>query len=96
MKLVEQLSEAFLADIDKRLNQIPIEARDSAAYYHCRGLFYKLLGDREKSRKYFNTALNIDGNFISARREISQLGDKEKTSIMSMDLKDVVGALFKK
>jgi CheY-like chemotaxis protein len=97
MKLVKNLSEAFLADIDKRLNHIPIESRDSAAYYHCRGLFYKLLEDREKSRKYFNTALSIDSNFISARRELSQLGEKkERTNIMQMDLKDVVGALFKK
>ncbi len=99
MKLVKKLSEAFMADMDKRLNQIPIEARDSAAYYHCRGLFFNLLGDREKSRKYFNTALNIDSGFISARRELSQLGGKKKsgmTNIMQIDLKDVVGSLFKK
>ncbi len=99
MKLVKQLSEAFMADIDKRLNQIPIEARDSAAYYHCRGLFYNLLGDREKSRKYFNTALSIDNGFISARRELSQLAGGRKggmTNIMQLDLKDVVGSLFKK
>ncbi len=96
MKLVNPMSEAFMADIDKRLNQIPIEARDTAAYYHCRGLFYALLGDRDKSRKYFNTALNIDNGFISARRELSQLGGKEKTNIMNIDLKEVVGSLFKK
>lgn len=99
MKLQKNLNEAFMVDIDKRLNQIPIEARDSAAYYHCRGLYYGLLGDREKARKYFTTALNIDGSFISARREISALGESRKgamTQIFKADLKDVVGSLFKK
>ncbi len=89
--------EGFITDIDKRLNQIPIESRDSASYYLVRGLYYKMLRDIEKSKKYFNTALNIDSGFISARRELSQLKSKrEQTSILSADLKDVVGFLFKK
>lgn len=99
MKLVKNLSEGFLADIDRRLNQIPIEARDTAAYYHSRGLYFVLLGDREKARKYFTTALSIDSSFISSRRELSSLGNKkvrEGTNIFQMDLKDVVGSLFKK
>ncbi len=97
MKLVKNLSEAFMTDIDKRLNMIQIEARDSAPYYHCRGLYYSLLGDQERARKYFATALNVDGQFISARRELSNLGTKkESTSIFQTDLRDVVGSLFKK
>ncbi len=89
--------DGFITDLDKRLNQIPIESRDSAPYYLVRGLYYKLLKDPEKSKKYFATALNIDGTFISARRELSQLKNKkEHTSILSADLKDVVGFLFKK
>ena len=99
MKLTKNISEGFLADIDKRLNLIPIEARDSAAYYHSRGLFYLLMGDKEKARKYFNTALSIDSSFISARRELSAIGDSRKggvTGIFQTDLKDVVGNLFKK
>jgi hypothetical protein len=51
LKLNQKVSDAFITDIDKRLNQIPIESRDNAAYYHCRGLFYKVLGDLEKSKK---------------------------------------------
>ena len=86
LKLAKNLSDGFFADIDKRLNQIPIEARDSAVYYHCRGLFYKLQGDNEKGRKYFMTALNADSNFISARRELSQLGASDRKEHTSRTL----------
>jgi hypothetical protein len=44
------------------------------------------------------TALNIDNSFISARREMSQLGNgkKEITNILNMDLGQALGSLFKK
>lgn len=93
---LQKASEGFLSDTDKKLNLIPIESRDSAAYYHTRGLYYKMAGDIEKAKKYFNTALNVDNTFISARREISQLPTKKDVNIFNADLKDVVGALFKK
>jgi curved DNA-binding protein CbpA len=98
LKTTKGPSEGFLADIDKRLNQIPIEARDNAPYYHCRGLYYTQLKDNEKAKKYFMTALNIDNSFISARREMSQLGNgkKEITNILNMDLGQALGSLFKK
>ena len=99
LKLTKKTTDGFLTDIDKRLNQIPIESRDTAPYYHCRGLYYLTKGDPERARKYFTTALNIDNAFISARREISQLSSpnkKESTNILSMDLTQVFGDLFKK
>lgn len=98
LKITKQPSEAFLSDVDKRLNQIPIESRDSAAYYHCRGLYFGLLGDKEKAKKYFKTAINLDAQFISARREMTQISTQKKDfkNILNADLKDVVGLLFKK
>ncbi len=98
LKTTKGPSEGFLGDIDKRLNQIPIEARDNAPYYHCRGLYYTHLKDNEKAKKYFMTSLNIDSSFISARREMSQLGNgkKEITNILNMDLGQALGSLFKK
>lgn len=97
LKCAKKMSESLLADVDKRLNQVPIEARDSAPYYHTRGVFFKAAGNTEKARKYFHTALNQDNNFISTRRELSELkSKKEMTNIFSADLKDVVGMLFKK
>ncbi len=98
LKTVTKMSEGFLADIDKRLNHIPIESRDTSPYYHCRGLYFLGLNDKEKARKYFTTALNIDNSFISARRELSQLGDSRKgsTNLLTMDLGQAIGSLFKK
>lgn len=97
LKSTTNPSEGFLADVDKKLNLIPLESRDSAAYYHVRGLYYKVSQDNERARKYFETALNIDNTFISARREISLLtSKKEPVSLLTADLKDVVGLLFKK
>ena len=98
MKLVKQPTPSFLSLMGQRLNKIPVEARDTPPYYHCRGLYYALMNDREKSRKYFNTALGLDSAFISARRELNSLGQKKEkvTSILHADLKDVVGALFKR
>lgn len=97
IKVTKGSSESHISELDKKLNQIPIESRDSAAYYLARGLYYKLTGDIERARKYFNTALNIDQGFISARRELSQLGSKkEVTNILNANVKDVFGMLFKK
>lgn len=97
IKVNDNPAEGFMADVDKKLNQIPLESRDSAAYYHTRGLYYRMTGDFERAKKYFTTALNLDSQFISARREMSTLGSKkEQTSILKTDLKDVVGLLFKK
>jgi CheY-like chemotaxis protein/curved DNA-binding protein CbpA len=97
LKCAKKVTDGLMADIDKRLNQVPLEARDTAAYYHTRGIYYKCLKNMEKARKYFHTALNQDNAFISARRELSELKSKrEATNIFSADLKDVVGMLFKK
>jgi CheY-like chemotaxis protein len=100
MKLQKKVSNGFMSDIEKRLKDIPIESRDNPVYYHCRGLYYKILNDKEQARKNFATALNIDSGFINSRRELSSIGDApvkhNLTSIFQTDLKDVVGSLFKK
>jgi len=79
------------------LKLIPLESRDSAAYYHVRGLYYKLKNDHEKAKKQFTAALNKDPSFINARREISHLREKiDISKLLKGNLKDVVGLLFKK
>lgn len=97
IKLASNVTETFTVEIEKRLNQIPLESRDSAAYYHTRGLFCILIQDKERARKYFHTALNMDQTFINSRRELSLLGaSKEPVNILTADLKDVVGMIFSK
>lgn len=98
IKTTNNPAPGFIADIDKRLNQIPLEARDTPAYYLVRGLYYVLIHENDKAKKYFSTAMTMDHAFISARRELSQIkgsSKKEHTSILTADLKDIMN-LFKK
>ncbi|MCJ8276417.1 MAG: DnaJ domain-containing protein, partial [Bdellovibrionales bacterium] len=97
IKMAKQTTDNFCLEIEKKLNQVPLESRDSAAYYHTRGLFCVMINDNDKARKYFHTALNMDQTFINSRRELSQLGSKkEPVNILTADLKDVVGMIFSK
>ena len=97
IKTTKNPSQSFIFDIDKKLKLIPIESRDSAAYYHVRGLYYKLKNDHEKAKKQFLAALNRDPSLISARREMSDLRKKIDISmLLKGNLKDVVGLLFKR
>ncbi|MCB0379162.1 MAG: response regulator [Bdellovibrionales bacterium] len=97
IKRKKQPTESFFKEMERQLNQIPPESRDSATYYHTRGLYCKMTGDIERAKKYFKTALNLDQTFIHSRRELSQIeGAREKTNILQADLKDVVGMLFRK
>ena len=97
MKTTKNPGHNFISDIDKKLKLIPLDSRDLAAYYHVRGLYYKIKNDHEKAKKQFLAALSRDPNLISARREMAEL--KEKIDISKLfkgNLKDVVGLLFKK
>ncbi len=97
IKTTKTPSPGFIADIDKKLKLIPLESKDSAAYYHVRGLYYKLNNNHEKARKQFLAALNRDPGFISARREMSHLKKKIDVSmLLKGNLKDVVGLFLKK
>ena len=98
LKATKNPTERFLKEIEKRLQQIPLQSRDTAAYYHTRGLFFVTLGDNQKAIKYFKTALTMDTGFINSRRELSALEKRknEVTNIFQADLKDVVGMLFKR
>ena len=97
IKIENKPTQSFISDIDKKLKLIPLESRDSAVYYHVRGLYYKLKNDHEKAKKQFLAALNKDPSFINARREISHLREKiDISKLLRGNLKDVVGLLFKK
>ena len=97
LKAAKNPSERLLKDLEKRLQQVPLQARDTPNYYHTRGLFHMTLGDTPKAIKYFKTALSLDSSFINSRRELSKLETKkEPTNIFQADIKDVVGMLFKR
>ena len=97
MKQRKNPSDSFINEIDRRLQQVPLQARDTAMYYHTRGLYCLLINDMERARKYFKTSLNMDSTFIDSKRELSKIeSSKQSFNILTADLKDVVGALFKK
>jgi|GEM_PF-1209818 len=97
IKRTKSPSDSFIEAADKRLQKVPPQSRDTAVYYHTRGLYSRMIGDVQKASKYFKTALSRDASFINSRRELTSLGGvKEKTNIFQADLKDVMGMLFKK
>lgn len=97
IKGAKKVSSSLVSDIDKKLQKIPLKHRDVASYYHTKGLYFKMAGDKASAIKYFKTALARDNAYINSRRELTSLeNSKEKKSIFQADFKDVVGMLFKK
>tara|TARA_B100001248_G_scaffold261287_1_gene251975 strand:- start:4877 stop:6802 length:1926 start_codon:yes stop_codon:yes gene_type:complete len=88
-----------LSAINDELNKIPPEDRHSSVYYFVKGIFQKLLGEKEQALGNLKHALSIDSSFLEAKRELNILQlseDNKPIDIMNADLKDVVGHLFKK
>jgi hypothetical protein len=64
-----------------------------------KGLFQKNLGDIEGAQSNFTHAIALNAEFIEAKRELNLVSISNKSkdvNILSGDLKDVVGMLFKK
>ncbi len=91
--------DSDLADISKRLYEIPPEDKHTSLFYFVKGLVQKESADMEEALKSFKHSLHLDPGFISARREQSMLRSEEQSKTVDLlrgDLRDVVGALFKR
>jgi CheY-like chemotaxis protein/predicted negative regulator of RcsB-dependent stress response len=83
----------------EELGAIPPEDRHNAIYYFVKGLFLFHTGEIEAAIKNIENAIAGDPDFIEARRELNVMkraGNEKPKDILHVDLKDVVGALFKK
>lgn len=86
-------------DVQKMLASIANDDRDSALYFHVRGLCHVGLNEIEKAQQNFKMALSKENDFMPARRELSLLSQensKKSTNILKSDLRDVVGLFFNK
>jgi CheY-like chemotaxis protein len=96
---IERNKEA-LEEIRESMSKIPAEDRHHALYYFVKGLLQKASLDPEGARRSYEHAISIETAFIDARRELNILINQDTNSkpvnILSGDLKDVVGMLFKK
>jgi FixJ family two-component response regulator/tetratricopeptide (TPR) repeat protein len=87
-----------LMDVESQLMQVPPEEKFDALYSFVLGLMYKAKGDNMGAKKSFEKAINLDANFIMARRELATLSGQTnvKKDVLNRDLKDLIGGLFKK
>lgn len=83
-------------------NAVPREEKMSSLGNFIQGLIEKNKGDLQMAKKYFDSAIALDKNFIEARRELNQIQaslniqSKKKTpDFLKSDLKEVVGYFLK-
>lgn len=76
---------------------VPSEERRTAQFAFVLGLLKKAMGDNVAAAAQFDKAIQMDGNFLEARREKSILGETTgKTELFNADLTKLVGNFFKK
>lgn len=87
-----------LAEIETQLIQIPPEEKFDALYSFVLGLVHKSKGDFSLAKKAFEKVINLDSNFIMARRELASISGQTqvKKDVLNRDLKDLIGGFFKK
>lgn len=87
-------------DWKKQLQSTPPEHRESAIYYHVKGLVFIASDELDKARASFEQALTFNQSFMASKRELSLLDDKKgsgkNTDLLNKDLRDVVGMFFRK
>lgn len=89
----------LLKEIEFELVQVPAEDRYDAHYSFVLGLFHRAKGDLLGAKKYIERAIALNSSLMAARREMSAIEaqlKKEKDIFASMDLKGLVGGLFKR
>jgi len=88
-----------LAEISKKLDAMPAEDRKSAYYFMALGLVKRSLGD-PASTGYFEKALQMDSQFVEARRELNAMNvkqpKKDKLDLFTGDITEIVSQLFKR
>ncbi|RME16134.1 MAG: response regulator [Bdellovibrio sp.] len=72
--------EKFLKDIKSLIDKVPPENRHDHLYFFIMGLYYKRSGEIEKALKYFKNSIEVEPQFIFAKREIIKIKDKYQKS----------------
>lgn len=86
-----------LKEVEMDLLQVPADEKYDALYPFVNGLLLKVKGDVFGAAKSFEKSIALNGGFLAARRELSNLqNSNKKTDVFNMDLKDVMSNLFKK
>lgn len=62
---IEMLHQKILA--------VPPESRHTSLYFMAKGLFYRMIGNYEKSEKNFKNALALEPGLLEAKRELQNL-----------------------
>ena len=88
-----------LVNIDSELNNIPMSQRHNPLCYYVKALYLKKTGDIAQAKQNIKNALNLDGRFLIAKRELQALETVEKkqdgaTNILHDDLGKVIKNLF--
>lgn len=96
-----KMKSTDITKANQLLFEVPSEKKDSALFFHTKGLIFAAQDEYEKAKTAYQNALAKDGNFLPTRRELTLIQDElmqqnESTNILTADLKDVVGLLFKK
>jgi tetratricopeptide (TPR) repeat protein len=88
-----------MQEVETILMQTTAEEKVSAIGNFVKGLIAKQRGEFAIAKKYFETAMALDRNFIEARRELSGIvksaSEAKPPDLLKGDLKDVVSYLFK-
>jgi FixJ family two-component response regulator len=83
--------------LEAQLQLIPQEEQLEAVFYYLQAQLYKMQGRFAESKTLFEKALQIDSQFLPARRELAQFSHKDvKKDVLNQDLKSLVSGFFKK
>ncbi|MEO0335365.1 MAG: DnaJ domain-containing protein, partial [Pseudomonadota bacterium] len=100
LKLTDKQTPEILAETDKILRGYDSEEKREALYQFVLGLYKKSRKDMVGALACFDKAVTYDPDFLDARREILLLHNHKSSmsgkDILSGDLGNLVGSLFKK
>lgn len=84
--------------VDNDMMLVDPEDKFDALYSFISGLYAKAKSDYPAAKRAFEKAVNMDSNFIAARRELAVIASlhRPKQDVFNQDLKTLVGSLFKK
>jgi curved DNA-binding protein CbpA len=97
--LEQDANSAVSVEAERILGRIPPEDRHNATYYFVKGYLQRIQGDLNSAKKNVAHALALKPKFIEAERLLRFLDLQQKGTkpdLLHGDLKNVVGALFKK
>lgn len=89
---------AQLKEIEFEIMQIPAEEKYDAHYPFVLGIFSRAKGDIISAKKQLERSVAMNQGLLVARRELSALGtvQKKDKDIFNMDVKTLIGGMFKK